>query len=32
LGSFGQNLLHWQWLRACLNWGWNLKNLISFEP
>jgi hypothetical protein len=23
-GSFGQILLHWQWLRACSNLGWNL--------
>jgi hypothetical protein len=32
LGSFGQNLLHWQWLTACPHVGWNLKNLITFEP
>jgi hypothetical protein len=32
LGSFGQILLHWQWLTACPNLGWNLKNLITFEP
>jgi len=24
LGSFGQKLLHSQWLRACPHWGWNL--------
>jgi hypothetical protein len=24
LGSFGQNLLHRQWLRACSKQGWNL--------
>ena len=24
LGSFGQKLLHSQWLRACPKWGWNL--------
>jgi hypothetical protein len=32
LGSFGQILLHWQWLTACPNFGWNLKSLITFEP
>jgi hypothetical protein len=32
LGNFGQILLHWQWLTACPNLGWNLKNLITFEP
>jgi hypothetical protein len=32
LGRFGQNLLHSQWLRACPNLGWNLQNLITFEP
>jgi hypothetical protein len=32
LGSFGQILLHWQWLTACPNLAWNLKNLITFEP
>jgi hypothetical protein len=31
-GSFGQILLHWQWLTTCPNLGWNLKNLITFEP
>jgi hypothetical protein len=31
-GSFGQILLHWQWLTACPNFTWNLKNLITFEP
>jgi hypothetical protein len=31
-GSFGQILLHWQWLTACPNLGWNLKNFITFEP
>jgi hypothetical protein len=31
-GSFGQNLLHWQWLTACPKITWNLKNLITFEP
>jgi hypothetical protein len=25
LGKFGQILLHWQWLTACPNLGWNLK-------
>jgi hypothetical protein len=32
LGSFGQLLLHWQWLTTCPNMGWNLRNLITFEP
>ena len=32
LDSFGQILLHWQWLTSCPNLGWNLKNLINFEP
>jgi hypothetical protein len=32
LGIFGQILLHWQWLTACPNLGWNLKYLITFEP
>jgi hypothetical protein len=32
LGRFGQLLLHWQWLIAYPNLGWNLKNLITFEP
>jgi hypothetical protein len=32
LGSFGQNLLHSQWLRACPNLGWNLQNSITFQP
>jgi hypothetical protein len=31
LGNFEQILLHWQWLTACPNLGWNLKNLITFE-
>jgi hypothetical protein len=31
-GSFGQILLHWQWLTACPKITWNLKNLITFEP
>jgi hypothetical protein len=30
-GSFGQILLHWQWLTTCPNFIWNLKNLITFE-
>jgi hypothetical protein len=25
-------MLHWQWLIAIPNLGWNLKNLITFEP
>jgi hypothetical protein len=29
LGSFGQHRL---WLTTCPNLGWNLKNLITFEP
>jgi hypothetical protein len=32
LGSFGQILLYWQWLTACPNLGWNLKNLITISP
>jgi hypothetical protein len=32
VGSFGQILLHWQWLTACPDLGCNLKNLITFEP
>jgi hypothetical protein len=31
LGRFGQILLHRQWLTACPNFSWNLKNLITFE-
>jgi hypothetical protein len=31
LGSFGQIFLHSQWLRACLNLGWNLQNPITFQ-
>jgi hypothetical protein len=31
-GSFGQNLLHRQWLRACPKQGWNLKNVLTHEP
>jgi hypothetical protein len=29
LGRFGQILLHWQWLTACLKFTKNLKNLIT---
>jgi hypothetical protein len=32
LGSFGQKLLHWQWLRACPKQGWNLQNPITLKP
>jgi hypothetical protein len=42
MGSFGQFYVvlgricyidsGWQWLTACPNLGWNLKNLITFEP
>jgi hypothetical protein len=31
LGSFGQILLHWQWLTACPKITRNLKNLITLE-
>jgi hypothetical protein len=32
LSRFGQILLHWQWLIARSNLGWNLESLITFEP
>jgi hypothetical protein len=32
LARFGQNLLHWQWLRACPKQGWNLQNPIILKP
>jgi hypothetical protein len=31
-GSFGQIFLHSQWLRACMNLGWNLQYPITFQP
>jgi hypothetical protein len=31
-GSFGQILLHWQWLTACPNLGYNLNPLRSRHP
>jgi hypothetical protein len=32
VGSFGQILPHWQWLRACPKQGWNLKNPSIHQP